>query len=100
MLEDMLQAYVLEFQCSWDQYIALMEFAYNNHYHSSISMAPYEALYGRKCRCPLYWDEEGMRVLEGPELVQETMDKVKIVRVELKLPKIDKKVTRTNTAGR
>ena len=83
-LEDMLRACVLEFQGSWDQYIALMEFSYNNHYHSSIGMAPYEALYGRKCRCPLYWDEEGMRVLEGPELVQETVDKVKIVRGRIK----------------
>ena len=61
-----------------------MEFAYNNHYHSSIGMAPYEALYGRKCRCPLYWDEEGKGVLEGPELVQETMDKVKLVRGRIK----------------
>ena len=80
----MLRACVLEFQGSWDQYIALMEFAYNNHYHSSIGMVPYEALYGRKCRCPLYWDEEGMRVLEGPKLVQETTDKVKIVRGRIK----------------
>ena len=55
----MLRACVLEFQGSWDDYVNLIEFAYNNHYHSSIGMAPYEALYGRKCRCPVYWDEEG-----------------------------------------
>ena len=59
ILEDMLRACVLKFQGSWDQYIALMEFAYNNYYHNSIGMAPYEALYNRECRCPLYWDEEG-----------------------------------------
>ena len=47
-------------------------------------MAPYEALYGRKCRSPVYWDEEGMRTLEGPELVQDTVDKVKIVKSKLK----------------
>ena len=83
-LEDMMRACVLEFQGSWDNYISLMEFAYNNHYHSSIGMAPYEALYGRKCRSPIFWDEEGLRVLEGPELVQETVDKVNIVKSRLK----------------
>ena len=61
-----------------------MEFAYNNQYHSSIGMAPYEALYGQKCRCPVYWDEEGERILEGPELVQEMMDKIQVVRKNIK----------------
>ena len=53
-LEEMLRACVIEFQGTWDKYIALMEFAYNNQYYSSIGMAPYEALYGRKCKSPLY----------------------------------------------
>ena len=53
-LEDMLRACVIEFWGSWDEHVALMEFAYNNQYHSSIDMAPFEALYGRKCRCPVY----------------------------------------------
>ena len=83
-LEDMLRACVLEFQGSWDDYVTLIEFAYNNHYHSSIGMAPYKALYGRKCRCPMYWDEEGTRILEGPELIQKTGDKVKVIRSKLK----------------
>ena len=83
-LEDMMRACVLEFHGSWDNYISLMEFAYNNHYHSSIGMTPYEALYGRKCRSPIFWDEEGLRILEGPELVQETVDKVNIVKSRLK----------------
>ena len=83
-LEDMLRACVLEFQGSWDDYVTLIEFAYNNHYHSSIGMAPYEALYGRKCRCPVYWDEEGTRILEGPKLIQKTGDKVKVIRSKLK----------------
>ena len=51
-LEDMLRMCVLDFKGSWDQYLPLVEFAYNNSYHSSIGMAPYEALYGRKCRSP------------------------------------------------
>ena len=53
-LEDMLRAYVMDFGGSWDQHLTLVEFAYNNSYHSSIQMAPYEALYGRKCRSPIY----------------------------------------------
>ena len=60
-LKDMLQAYVLEFQSSWILHLALVEFSYNNSYQASINIAPYEALYGRKCRIPLYWDEVGKR---------------------------------------
>ena len=58
----------------------LIEFAYNNSYHSSIGMAPYEALYGRKCRSPICWDVEDLRQIEGPKLVQETVDKIQIVK--------------------
>ena len=52
-LEDMMRASVLEFQDNWDEHLPLIEFAYHNSYHSSIRMAPYEALYGRKCRSPI-----------------------------------------------
>ena len=83
-LEGMLRACVIEFKGSWDEYIALMEFAYNNQFHSSIGMAPYEALYGRKCRSPVYWDKEGTMILEGPDIVQNMMDKVNIVKEKLK----------------
>ena len=68
-LEDMLRACVMEFKGSWDTHLALMEFAYNNSYQSSIEMAPFEALYGWKCRTPVCWDEVGERRLAGPELV-------------------------------
>ncbi|KAJ8771673.1 hypothetical protein K2173_026850 [Erythroxylum novogranatense] len=84
-VEDMLRACVLEFRGVWDQYLALIEFTYNNHYHSSIGMAPYEALYGRQCRSPLYWDEEGVRMIESPELIQDTVDKVKLIRSRIKV---------------
>ena len=80
----MLRACVIEFRGSWDKHIALMEFAYNNQYHSSIGMAPYEALYGWKCRSPIYWDEERERILEGPELVQELIDKIQIVKQSIR----------------
>ena len=84
-LEDMLRACVLEFKGSWDRHLPLMEFAYNNSYQSSIEMAPYEALYGRKCRTPLCWDEVGERKLSGPEIVQVTTDNVKVIRDRLKI---------------
>ena len=72
----MLRACVIEFKGSWDMHLSLMEFAYNNSYQSSIGMAPFEALYGRKCRTPVCWDEVGERRLIGPELVQITLDKI------------------------
>ena len=84
-LEDMLRACVMEFKGSWDTHLALMEFAYNNSYQASIDMAPFEALYGRKCRTPVCWDEVGERRLVGRELVQITSEKVKVVRDNLKI---------------
>ena len=75
----------MELKGSWDTYLALMEFAYNNSYQASIEMAPFEALYGRKCRTPVCWDEVGERRLVGPELVQITSEKVKVVRDNLKI---------------
>ncbi|KAK4389603.1 Transposon Ty3-G Gag-Pol polyprotein [Sesamum angolense] len=64
-LEDMMRACIMEFKGNWDDHLPLMEFAYNNSFHSSIGMAPYEALYGRRCRSPICWDVEGLRQLEG-----------------------------------
>ena len=84
-LEDMLRACVMEFKRSWDTHLALMEFAYNNSYQASTEMAPFEALYGRKCRTPVCWDEVGERRLVGPKLVQITSEKVKVVRDNLKI---------------
>ena len=84
-LEDMLRACVMELKGSWDTHLALMEFAYNNIYQASIEMAPYEAIYGRKCRTPVCWDEVGERRLVGPELVQITSEKVKVVHDNLKI---------------
>ena len=75
-----MRACVLEFRGNWDEHIPLMEFAYNNNFHSSIGMAPYEALYGRKYRSPVCWHVEGLRQLEGPEIIQITVDKIQIVK--------------------
>ena len=84
-LEDMLRACVMEFKGSWDNYLALIEFAYNNSYQSSIGMAPYEALYGRKCRTPVCWDEVGERRLIDLEIVQDTTEKVNMIRERLNI---------------
>ena len=83
-LEDMLRACVLDFQGSWEDYLTLIEFAYNNSFQSTIGMAPYEALYGRKCRSPICWEEVGERKLFGPEIIEITTDKVKVIRERIK----------------
>ena len=62
----------------------MIEFAYNNSYHSSIDMAPYEALYGRRCRTPVCWDEADEAGLLGSEIVQHMAEQVKIIRAKLK----------------
>ena len=71
-IEDMLRVCAIDFKGSWDDHLPLVEFSYNNSYHASIGMPPYEALYGRKCRSPVYWEEVGERKMLGPELVQQT----------------------------
>ena len=72
VLEDMLRGCVLYFLRSWDRYISLMEFAYNNSYQSGIGMAPYEALYGRKCRTPVCWTELNEHKVISPDIVKVT----------------------------
>eukprot|EP00253_Pinus_taeda_P003088 PITA_03088 len=71
VLEDMLRMYIMDNQTQWERYLPLVEFAYNNNYHSSIGVPPYQALYGRHCRTPLSWEKLEDRVIVGPELVQE-----------------------------
>ena len=70
---------MIEFKGSWDTHLAMMEFAYNNCYQSNIDMAPFEALYGRKCRNPVCWDMVGERRPVRSELVQVTSEKLKVV---------------------
>ncbi|KAJ0623015.1 putative nucleotidyltransferase, Ribonuclease H [Helianthus annuus] len=70
-LEDMLHSSVIDFGGNWDEHLPLIEFSYNNSYHSSIYMAPFKALYGRKCRSPICWHEIGDAQITGPELIKE-----------------------------
>nr|GEZ80249.1 reverse transcriptase domain-containing protein [Tanacetum cinerariifolium] len=75
-LEDMLRACVIDFGSSWDKHLPLVEFSYNNSYHASIKAAPFEALYGQKCRSPIRWSEVGESQLTVLELVRETIEKI------------------------
>ncbi|GAU50577.1 hypothetical protein TSUD_410010 [Trifolium subterraneum] len=83
-LEDLLTACVLEQGEIWDSCLPLIEFTYNNSFHSSIGMAPFEALYGRRCRTPLCWYESGENVVLGPDNVQETTEKIRMIREKMK----------------
>ncbi|GJY51378.1 putative reverse transcriptase domain-containing protein [Tanacetum coccineum] len=80
-LEDMLQACVMDFGGT---HLPLIEFSYNNSYHTSIKCAPFEALYGRKCRSPVIWTEVGESQLIRPEIVQETTEKIIQIKERLK----------------
>ncbi|GJY80969.1 putative reverse transcriptase domain-containing protein [Tanacetum coccineum] len=74
--EDMLRACVIDFGSGWDKHLPLAEFSYNNSYHASIKAAPFEALYGRKCRSPVCWSEVGDAQLTGPEMIRETTEMI------------------------
>ena len=74
----------MEFSGSWDRYIPLMEFAYNNNYKSSIDMAPYESLYGQRCRTPMCWTELNEHKAIGPDTVKDTEEKVQVIWKRLK----------------
>ncbi|KAJ0561182.1 putative nucleotidyltransferase, Ribonuclease H [Helianthus annuus] len=80
----MLRACVMDLGGSWDKHLPMVEFSYNNSYHTSIGAAPFEALYGRKCRSPLCWSDVGDRQLVGPDVVQETTDKIAQIRDRIK----------------
>ena len=75
---------MINFKGSWDDHLLLIEFAYNNSYHSTIQMAPYEALYGSKCRSLVGWFEVGEAALIGPDSVLYAMEKVQLIRDRLK----------------
>jgi hypothetical protein len=85
VLEDMLRACALKHGGSWDKSLPYAEFSNNNSYQASLKMSPFEALYGRKCRTPLYWDQTGERQFFGPELIQEAEEQVRMIREYLRI---------------
>ena len=82
-LENMLRSCIIDFKGNWDKHLPLVEFSYNNSFHSSIFMALYEALYGRRCRSPYWLFEVGDPSLLGPNLICKTLEKVHIIRNRL-----------------
>jgi hypothetical protein len=81
----MLRACALQHGGSWDKSLPYAEFSYNNSYQANLKMSPFEALYGRKCRTPLYWDQTRERRFFGPELIQEAEEQVRIIRENLRV---------------
>nr|GEY25422.1 reverse transcriptase domain-containing protein [Tanacetum cinerariifolium] len=79
-LKEMLRACVIDFQKGWVKHLSLVEFSYNNNYHASIKVAPYEALYGRKCRSSVCWAEVGEAQLTGSEMIQETTEMIILIQ--------------------
>ena len=76
---------------SWDDHLPLVKFAYNNSFHSSIGMPSYEALYGRPCRSPICWEEAGDRTLLGPEVIEQTFEKIWLIKARMKTAQDRKK---------
>src|ERR1043165_7030993 len=79
ILEDMLRASVISFRKNWQKSLPFAEFSYNKSYQSSLNMAPFEFLYGRRCRTPLNWSKTGERQLFGPDMIKQAGDQVCIV---------------------
>jgi hypothetical protein len=85
VLEDMLRACALKHGGSWDKSLPFAEFSYNNSYLASLKMAQFKALYGKKCRTPLYWSEIGESQLFGLEIIKEVERQVQVIRENLKV---------------
>ncbi|GKE74687.1 putative reverse transcriptase domain-containing protein [Tanacetum coccineum] len=76
----MLRACVIDFRNGWDRHLPLVEFSYNNSYHTSIKVTPFEALYDRKCHSPICWAEVGDAQLTEPKIIHETTEKIFKIR--------------------
>jgi hypothetical protein len=87
----MLRDCVLQYERSWDKSLLYAEFSYNNSYQESLKMAPFEMLYGRRCRTPLFWSEAEERKVFGPDILQETEKQVHIVRENLQVAQLRQK---------
>ena len=79
----MLHTCTLKFKGNWDKYLSLMEFAYNNSYHTSIKMAPFEVIDERKCCSLVGWFEPREAKLIRLDLVKDVIQKVKLIRWHL-----------------
>nr|GEZ50197.1 putative reverse transcriptase domain-containing protein [Tanacetum cinerariifolium] len=91
----MLRVCVIEFGNGWDRHLPLIKFSYNNSYHTSIKAAPFEVLYGRKCHSPVCWAEVKEAQLTGPEIIQETTEKITQIKSKIQAAR-DRQKSYTN----
>ena len=87
----MLRAYAIQYGTSWDKCMSYAEFSYNNSYQASLKKSPFEALYGRKCRTPLYWYQIGEKQLFGPDIIEDAEQMIQTVRENLRIAQTRKK---------
>lgn len=87
-LEDMLRSCVMEYQGSWDDFLDLIGFPYNNSHHARIGMSSFEALYGRKCRRLVCWNDISETVVLGAEFLKETAKEVKVIQEKIKVVRV------------
>ncbi|WVZ84234.1 hypothetical protein U9M48_031286 [Paspalum notatum var. saurae] len=85
ILEDMLRACAIQYGTSWDKSLPYAEFSYNNSYQASLKKSPFEALYGRRCRTPLFWNQTGEKQVFGPDLIRDAEQQIKMVRENLRV---------------
>ncbi|WVZ50491.1 hypothetical protein U9M48_001737 [Paspalum notatum var. saurae] len=85
ILEDMLRACAIQYGTSWDKSLPYVEFSYNNSYQASLKKSPFEALYGRRCRTPLFWNQTGEKQVFGPDLIRDAEQQIKMVRENLRV---------------
>ncbi|WVZ89516.1 hypothetical protein U9M48_035907 [Paspalum notatum var. saurae] len=85
ILEDMLRACAIQYGTSWDKSLPYAEFSYNNSYQASLKKSPFEALYGRRCRTPLFWNQTGKKQVFGPDLIRDAEQQIKMVRENLRV---------------
>jgi hypothetical protein len=92
VIEDILRMYVMDKPSRWEDYLHLVEFAYNNGYHASLKMSPFEELYGRKCNTPVNWDNPADRTIVGLELLKEMEDQMIKIKQNLKVTQDRQKI--------
>ncbi|WVZ93258.1 hypothetical protein U9M48_039253 [Paspalum notatum var. saurae] len=85
ILEDMLRACAIQYGTSWDKCLPYAEFSYNNSYQASLKKSPFEALYGKRCRTPLFWNETGEKQVFGPDIIQDAEQQLRIVQENLRV---------------
>ena len=85
ILEDMLRACAIQYGTSWDKCLPYAEFSYNNSYQASLKKSPFEALYGKRCRTPLFWNQTGEKQVFGPDIIQDAEQQLWIVQENLRV---------------